>query len=296
MDINFVKMQSCGKDYILLDGFKHALPDENGCRTLSRHLTNRHFGVGGYGFLLLKRGEDAQVAAQMFSSRGLEVEPSSDALRCLGRYAFDAGLLGKTHNRIQTKSQTYSLNMIDNKNITVNIGPPFYCEKPGEIRENLDVNIDRFIQIDKKQYTYTPIKLAGYNAVLFVTDYNLKLSKFAGKLQNHFKTSPPSQVVFVWVYGREEFRVRIWEPKRRETLSSGAGDCAAVVASVLHGFSDRDAVVHNRGGDLYIRWDEKRNHLFITGSVEYSFTGTFYWETWEKGLSKEAGYPAVAPR
>ena len=278
MDINFVKLHTCGKDYILLDGFKYTLDEKTNLQNLSESITDRHHGVGAYGFILLYPGQNESVAARMFNNHGVELEPDPDGLRCLGRYAYDAGLLGDSQCNIETNTKTLQLAMIDGQTIAVKLGPPLFSHNLDEITEKPDLNIDQSTRLNNRLYAFTPLHLSCFHAVLYTPAHQFNLTTLGKRLARHpgFQSSP--SVELVRVYSRDEVRIRTWHPFLGETPSSGAGSGAAVVASVIHGFADRDVLVHNRGGDLFVQWVEDPNMVMIAGSVEYSFTGTFYWE------------------
>ncbi len=284
MDINFVKLHTCGLDYIVLDGIKSYLSDETDFAKLGERITNRRHGVGGCGFLVLRAGKREPVAARFFGAQGGESEPGPDALRCIGRYAYDSGLLSKNESKIETNTATLRLAMLDGQNIAVVLGPPFSPPDLEEIRETPHLSLDQVTSFDGKKYSFTPLVLGDAHAVLYSTDRPVSIPALAKQLGKHPVYAEPPSVNIVRVYSRDEIRIRTWQPSLRETLASGAGSGAAVVASVIHGFTDRDVLVHNRGGNLYVQWDEEANAVLVTGSVEYAFTGTFYWEPDEKAL------------
>ena len=280
MDIEFVKLQSCGRDFILLDGLKAALPDEESLRELSKAILPRHTGIGGYGFLVLHRGREEDVAAEEYDRDGKKKEPSPDAVRCLGRYAFDAGLLSSNHNNLEIKSGHVVLTILDSRNVAVQLPPPnvlgIELPSPG-IAES---DIDQWFSRKNISFPFTPVNLSSLHAVYF--DYNehppLKILK---GLSRHSVFTVPADVVFVKVMSQEKIHLRVWNSDVRELPSSGAAGGAAVVSAALHGFTDKDVLAHSRGGDLFIQWDERSSFITIAGPVDYVFTGTYYWETWE---------------
>lgn len=227
------------------------------------------------------------AAKTIGESDGNETEPGPDALLCAGRYAFDAGLLGKENSHIESRAKTYHVEIIDSRNITVELGPPFCWQNSRELREQSDLDIDETISIGDREYIFTPVDFFGLHTVLFNTDNRLNISWMGRRYARHPAFSTPPQVELVRIYSREELQVRIWNPDSGELLSSAAGNGAAVVASVIHGFTDRDALVHNKGGDIFVRWEEVKNHIFITGSVEYSFIGTYYWDSQEETFGQD---------
>ncbi len=284
MDIQFIKLHSCGRDFILLDTIKNTSPEENTRESLSKAISHRYFGVGAFGFLILNEGTEAPIEMQMFESDGIESEPGPDALLCCARYAFDAGLLGTENSHIQAQNHNYHVEMIDNESIMVELGPPYHWQDSQELKEQSNLDVDETITVGNKDCTITPLDFYGLHSVVFDTDSPFNLSRVGRRLARHPAFSHPPMVELVRVYSREELKVRVWSSDSGELYSSAAGDSAAVVASVIHGFTDRDVLVHNKGGDIFVKWEEIKNHIFVTSSVEYSFIGTFYWDTEEESL------------
>jgi len=287
MDIQFIKLHSCGRDFILLDTIKNASPEENARESLSKAISHRYFGVGGFGFLILNEGREMPIELRLLDSNGIESEPGPDALLCCARYAFDAGLLGKENSHIQTQTQSFYVEMIDSKNTTVELGPPYGWQDSQELIEQSNLDIDETITVGKKNCTITPLEFFGLHSVVFDTDSYFNLSRLGRQISRHCGFAHAPTVELVRVYSREELKVRVWSSDSGELYSSSAGDSAAVVASVIHGFTDRDVLVHNKGGDIFVKWEETKNHIYVTSSVEYSFVGTFYWDTEETSLGQD---------
>jgi diaminopimelate epimerase len=278
MDIQFIKLHSGGRDFILFDAIKTQPAEPIAWQSLSKAISDRHLGVGGFGFLVIERGKEAPVRVQVLESDGIESELGPDALLCCARYAYDAGLLGKENSQIESADKSFRVDMIDAKNITAELGPPYSWRDSRELKEESNLDLDETVTIRRKDCTITPLDFFGLHAVVFDTETPINLLRLGRHLSRLplFTNSPTIELVRV--YSREEIRVRIWNPTAKELYSSCAGDGAAVVASVVHGFTDREVLVHNRGGDIFVKWSETNNHLYVTTSVEYSFIGTFYWE------------------
>ncbi len=278
MDIQFIKLHSGGRDFILFDAIKTEPVEHIAWPTLSKAISHRHLGVGGFGFLVVERGTKAPVQVQLLESDGIESELGPDALLCCARYVYDAGLLGKENSQIQSGDKSFHVDMIDAKNVTVELGPPYSRRDSRELKEQSNLDLDETVTISRKDCTITPLDFFGLHAVVFDTENPINLLSLGRHLTRlpAFASSPT--VELVRVYSREEIRVRIWSPATKELYCSSAGDGAAVVASVIHGFTDREVLVHNRGGDIFVKWSETNNNLYVTSSVEYSFIGTFYWE------------------
>ena len=279
MDIQFLKMQSCGKDFVILDGINHGVPEDDGQGDLAKHITDPHRGVGGYAFVILHHGGQPSVAVKVFDGKGQETDPDPDALRCAGRYAFDSGLLGGKDNKVETRLGQITLDPVDSRNITVDMGPPTAVATDEEIKESPEAHLRQEIVVNERKHAVMPIRINGDQLVFFKADYSGKfptLGRTASRMNKEAQ-----HVVLLQVFSRTEIKARIWRAGSGEVLSASAPDGAGLVAAVLEGFADRDVVVHNRGGDIFIHWNERNNHLYATGPVEYVFMGTYYWETWE---------------
>ena len=237
--------------------------------------------MGSYGFIVLYKSDDSILTAKVFHN-GNEIDMTPEALLCTGRYAFDSGYLSKKQNKLQTKLKPYILNIIDSINITVNIGPPNFWDKSIEIVEDPDLNISKSIQIEGKNYTYTPLNLMDYHVSIFVENFEFNFNKLSRQISSNPEFPSVPFIEFIQVYSREEIRIKTREPDKPGNVSSGSGSCAAAIVSVLLGFTDREIIVHNRGGDYIINWNVDNNNVYLTGSVEYTFTGNYYHNTTKK--------------
>jgi len=278
MEINFLKMQGSGNDYIFIDCFKNPKPEEEYLPELAKRINNRHIGVGGNGLVLILPGDEHKLKMRIFNVQGLEIDMCGNAIRCVGRYAFDSGIMLEEKFIIETKIGNMGLQIIDSYNLRVNICAPYIIDNSQEIVERLDIKYTGSIMIDDKEYTFTPLFLVSPHAVLFVTDYNFPIHTIGRKIEKHPRFPIKINVEFVRVFSREEIQIRGWKRGVGETYSCSIGASAAVVAAVLNGFTEREVVVHVKGGDLYIEWNEDTNHVFISGPAQYVFSGTYYFD------------------
>ena len=278
MDIQFIKLQSCGKDFILLDGISNAVSDEASLPELARTITAEHFGVGGWAFLLLLRGKTCPARLRMFTKEGKERSPDPDALRCAGRYLYDNGLLGGEESHIEIRNDTSLITMVDSENITVDMGQAFHVRCDQAIVDSSEKSLRTNLMLRGKEYSLFPLVLYEEQAVVFAAEYKGSLAGIGKSVTKKYHTKTAT---LVWIYSREELRIRIWQSGEGEIPSSAASSGAAAVTAVLEGFLDREALIHNMGGDIYINWNETNNRIYSTGPVEYVFIGTYYWETWE---------------
>jgi len=278
MELQFLKMQSCGSDYILVDCFSQAVPEEKSLSELARKICHRHFGVGGEGLVFIVPGEKNNVKIRFFNIDGIEAETYGDAIHCVGRYAFDAGLIKEKKISIEILKKDIHLEVIDSNNLCLDMGPPYLFDNSQELKEQTVNEYNTSLIINDKEYTITPISMGNPHAVVFVQDYNFPVHATGKKIEHHPMFPEHTNVEFVRLINKEEIQIRIWKGGVGESLSCETCASAAVIAAAINGFSDRDVMVHLKGGDLFIEWNEKDNHIFVTGSALYVFSGSYYFE------------------
>ena len=278
MDIEFLKMHGIGNDYVFVDCFKQSAPPDRHLSNLAKKISHRNFGVGGDGLVLILPGTEHGLRMRIFNADGSEAEMCGNAVRCIGRYAFDSGIVTERTFPVETAGRVVELEVIDSRNIKVDMGPPLTLDNRQEIVEKADQNPNQSVIVEDREYTYTPVSMGNPHAVLFVPDYGFDLHKLGRAIETHPDFPNRTNVEFVRVFSREEIRMRVWERGSGETLACGTGASASAVASVLNGFADRDVVVHLNGGDLFIQWSEHDNCVRMTGPADYVFTGRYYYE------------------
>jgi len=283
MELQFIKMQLGGRDTVLVDvsrnpGAVAALLGGVGSAALDRRL-----GVGGDSVVLVGRRPDHDLEVRSFSARGREQEPSLNELLCAGRYAIDSGLAGGTATRAWGTLRSVALDALDSRSLLADIGEP--RQDTGEpLLERPDVAYTRTVRIDDRDFTYTPMRVGAFQAVTFVPSFTLDIRRLARGFRRAVPVSvtdpspavpDPAQLTFARVSSRRRLLTRTWRYGHGEVRSEGYAAAAAGVAAALHGFVDRDTIVATRGGDLYVLWSEANNHLYVTGTPEYVFTGTY---------------------
>lgn len=278
MDIKFIKLQTCAKDFIIYDNFLKKVKDYTVFSEISKKITDRNLGVGSYGLIIVSKSDDGEVNAKAYQN-GIEIDMTPEALLCTGRYAFDSGYLSRKKNTLNTRLKPYILTIIDSLNITINIGPPNYWDKSIEIVEDPNLNLSKSIEVDGKNYTYTPLNLMDYHISIFVENFDFNFNKLCRQISTNPDFPSVPFIEFIQVFSRDELRIKTHEPDKPGNVSSGSGSCAAAIVSVLLGFTDREIVVHNRNGDYIINWNVDNNNVYLTGPVEYSFTGNYYHNT-----------------
>lgn len=297
MEIEFLKLQGCGDDALLIDCFKQDEPGMEHLPRLAEKMLDRRRGIGAEGLLILSRGEKSRIRVRAYSPRGLEVLPSHNALRCAARYASDAGIASETRFSMETPRGDTAFEIIDSMNVRMDIGAPLRADAAAQIKEKPLENYTRTIDVSGKPFTYTPVSLSSSFAISFVQTYDVPLAARGRQIIGSPDFPEKTGIGLAQVYSREEMRLKVWGAgggtpeddalpeagmplprKGAELTASCPAAAAAVVASVVNGFTDRDVFVHLAGGDVFVQWDEKNNRLYLTGPTAYVFRGTFYFE------------------
>jgi diaminopimelate epimerase len=275
----FVKMHGCGNDYIYLVADHIRPADPAG---LARRLSDRRFGIGGDGLIMLCPAADADVRMEMYNADGSRGEMCGNGIRCLARLYFEA--TGGQKNPIAVATdcgiKMVSL-MVDRLAATVDMGEPILTGREIPVDHDGPV-IDFPLEVGGRVEPITAVSMGNPHCVVFVAGdeiFGLDEGEFArrGRQFEHHRFFPRRvNTEFVWPLARNQLKMRVWERGTGETLACGTGACASLVAAVLTGRADRSATVQLRGGDLQIEWREEgaaANHVFMTGEAVEVFRG-----------------------
>ena len=281
MEIEFLKLQCCGGDFLLLDGIKNPALAELDLGELAAQITSRRFGVGAAGLVLLSAGQRLRLRLSCFDPLGAEMATDPLAVRCAARYAFDSGLLGEENASMETADGAVAVEVLDAHNVTVPSGPPGYWEASGSLRERPGEIFTRTLRIAEREHNFTPVAVRGVQAVFFPAAALLELDSFGPAVEAAGVFAAGTQLVFVRTISREEASMRAWQVGRGELLASEGAACAAAVAAVLNGFGDRQTLIHLEGGNLFMEWSEADNLVYASGPADYVFLGTYYYDEGE---------------
>jgi diaminopimelate epimerase len=268
-------MHGAGNDYIYVNGFTENVdkPAE-----LSIRLSNRNFGIGSDGLVLILPSQKADFQMRMFNADGSESEMCGNASRCVGKFVYDKGLTDKKEISLETGAGIKILKLqIENgqvSQVTVDMGEPIL--QPNLIPVNIsgEQAVSVPLKIEDVYYTITCVSMGNPHAVVFKTGIDeLNLPELGPKFENNPIFPKRTNTEFIEILDRTHLKMRVWERGSGETLACGTGACASLVAAVLNGYSERKATLHLLGGDLQIEWDEKTNHVFMTGPAETVFEG-----------------------
>ena len=273
--MKFTKMHGAGNDYIYINCFEETVYDPV---SLAVKLSDRHFGVGGDGIILICPSEVADFRMRMYNADGSEGIMCGNGSRCVGKYVFDRGLTEKTEVTLETLGgiKTLGLNVENGavKTVRVDMGEPVLKAADIPVLCATAEFIDQPVTADGLIYRMTCVSMGNPHGVIFVDDVDaLKLYMIGPPLENHPMFPERANIEFIQVLDDETLKMRVWERGSGETLACGTGSCAALVASVLNGKCGRRARLLLPGGILDNEWRESDNHVYMTGPAEFVFDG-----------------------
>lgn len=276
--MKFTKMHGIGNDYIYINCFEEVIEDAS---DLAIKMSDRHFGVGSDGLVLILPSDKADFRMRMYNSDGSEAEMCGNATRCVGKYVYDNGLTDKREITLETLAGIKHLELKVAggavESVTVDMGEPILTPQLIPVDYTGDEFINKIINVNGDEYAVTCVSMGNPHAVVYLESLNdLEIEKLGPKFENHPIFPRRINTEFVEVISRSVLRMRVWERGAGETLACGTGACAVLVSSVLNNLSDRKATVQLLGGDLEINWDEKDNHVYMTGGATKVFDGV--WE------------------
>lgn len=284
----FTKMQGAGNDYVYVDCTVNEL--ENASQ-IAVKVSDRHFGIGADGLILIKSSDKADFFMEMYNADGSQGKMCGNGIRCVGKYVYDNGLTDKTTVTVETLSgiKTLKLNLgKDGKvaSIKVDMGEPVL--KPADVpvdeaelvsyKGNGDEPVvNEKIMVDGREYAVTCVSMGNPHAIVYL-DNDIDIKKFElEKIGPSFEKHPafPDRIntEFIQVLDRDNLNMRVWERGSGETLACGTGACASLVATVLNGMCNDTAVLHLLGGDLTVTWDRQDNTVYLEGPAVTVFTG-----------------------
>lgn len=280
MNIPFTKMHGCGNDYIYINCFENEIEQPE---QLSKTISDRHFGVGGDGIVLICPSENADAKMRMFNIDGSEGKMCGNAIRCVAKYVYDNNIAKKEILQIDTLSgiKTINLQVKDDQMYaaTVDMGKAILTPAAVPVLINAkEPLIDFPLQVEEETYNITTVSMGNPHCVLFYDDIASLHLPIIGPKFEHLPIFPDSvNTEFIQIENCNTIHMRVWERGSGETLACGTGACAAAVASVLKGYCDKDTdiTVKLLGGELIIRYTD--NNVFMTGPAEKVFEGMFQW-------------------
>ncbi len=273
--MKFTKMHGLGNDYIYVNCFTQKVTNPS---ETAKFVSDRHFGIGSDGLVLIMPSETCDFSMRMFNSDGSEAEMCGNAIRCVGKYVYDNGMTKKSVIKVDTLAGIKILDMKveDNKvaMVKVDMGEPVLEPSKIPVNSEKELFISQPVIIEGREFRVTCISMGNPHAVTYVDDVEKFPLEFIGpKMENNSLFPKRINAEFVQVIDRNTLKMRVWERGAGETLACGTGACAVLVSSVLNNISNRCVVVKLLGGDLIIEWNEKDNHVYMTGPATKVFDG-----------------------
>ena len=273
----FTKMQGIGNDYIYFDCIKDGeLKNPN---EVAIKLSDRHFGIGGDGIILICPSNIADAKMRMFNLDGSEGKMCGNGIRCVAKYCYDTGIVSKKNFTVETLSGIKNISVVEEKDgkatlLSVDMGAAIL--NPNDIPVNLDGDkvVSREINVGSKNYKITCVSMGNPHCVIFVDDVdNLEIEKIGPLFENNELFPERVNTEFIKIIDNKTLQMRVWERGSGETWACGTGACASAVAACLNGFTKMgdEITVKLLGGDLKIKYFEDK--VIMTGPAKTVFTG-----------------------
>ncbi len=267
MTLNFTKMHGCGNDYIYINCLEAPLdnPEE-----IARRISDRHYSVGSDGLVLICPSECADVTMRMFNADGSEARMCGNAVRCVGKYVYDRGIVKKSRIHVETKSGIKILDMqIENGKAvgaTVDMGRASFVKSDVPVVWDADTCVAVPLTVEERDFVCTAVSVGSAHVVSFIDKLEgFPFEKFGPLFENHSYFPDRVNAEFAEIISETEIRMRVWERGSGETWACGTGACATVAAAVENGFckAGTDVSVRLRGGTIVINYTKDR--LLMTG-------------------------------
>lgn len=281
--IEFTKMEGLGNDYVYVDCTQKTESEINDISSLASKISDRHFGVGSDGLILICKSNVADFKMQMYNQDGSQAQMCGNGIRCVGKFVYDKGLINRNIITIETLAgiKTLDMKVEDNKvkSVTVNMGRPILEEKNIPcIADNInDSNISHVsMKVIDKEFDFTCVSMGNPHAIAIVDDVdNFDVEKYGKVVECDSHFPEKTNVEFIELVDKNTIKMRVWERGAGETLACGTGASASVVACILNNLIDKEAetTVKLLGGDLHIKWDD---YVYMTGPAKIVFDGVYY--------------------
>ena len=276
--MKFTKMHGIGNDYVYVNCFEEAVSNPS---AVAKFVSDRHFGIGSDGLILIKPSDIADCEMDMYNLDGSQGAMCGNGIRCVAKYAYDYGIVNKTSISVATKSGIKYLDLTLGKDgkvalVKVNMGAPILTSRQIPVVSTKEQVINEPLHVDGETYHITAVSMGNPHSIVYMDELkNLDIEKLGPKFENHIDFPDRINTEFVKVIDRHTLQMRVWERGSGETLACGTGACAVAVASTLNGLVDEDKPVTVKllGGDLQILWNRQENLVYMTGPATTVFDG-----------------------
>lgn len=275
--MNFTKWQGCGNDFVLIDCRAQELADYG---AFAQKACDRHYGIGGDGILVVLPSDKADFRMRIFNTDGSEAEMCGNGIRCFARYLYDNGITKKRKFTVETGAGILVPEIIEENGtvtgVCVDMGEPVLeADKIPMAGYGSNRVINEPVEVAGRNWRITGVSMGNPHCVVFVDDIKTTPIEEVGPIFETQERYPKkTNTEFVQVLDRQHMRMRVWERGAAITLACGTGACATLTAAVLNDLTDRKAEIQLDGGTLTIEWDERDNHLYMTGPAVQTFAGT----------------------
>lgn len=274
--MKFTKMHGIGNDYVYVNCFEEEVKNPS---EVSKYVSDRHFGIGSDGLILIKPSTVADFKMDMYNADGSQGEMCGNGIRCVAKYVYDYGLTNKENISVETLAGIKHLELtIENGKVAlvkVNMGSPELVPEKIPVVAEGERAIDVPLEVKGKSYQMNGVSMGNPHCVIFMEEdvRNLDLEAIGPDFENHERFPKRINTEFVNVLDNQTLRMRVWERGSGETLACGTGACATAVAAVLNGLVQKEVTVKLLGGDLKIQWDGGESPVYMTGPATTVFDG-----------------------
>ena len=275
--MKFTKMQGIGNDYVYVNCFEETVKDP---AAVARYVSDRHFGIGSDGLILIKPSDIADCEMDMYNLDGSQGAMCGNGIRCVAKYVYDYGIVKKEKISVSTKSGIKYLDLTVRNGkvalVRVNMGSPILTASQIPVVSSTEEMINAPLKVNGETYYITAVSMGNPHAIVYMTDVDhLDIGEIGPYFENHMAFPDRVNTEFVEVLDDHTLKMRVWERGSGETLACGTGACAVAVASILNGHVDgeKPVTVKLLGGDLEIFWDRQENLVYMTGPAATVFDG-----------------------
>lgn len=274
--LKFTKMHGLGNDYVYMDYTKVDVPKD--ISNLAQFVSNRHFGIGSDGLILICKSKTSDFKMRMFNADGSEAQMCGNGIRCVGKFVYDKGLTSKTEITIETLAgiKNLKLQLVKGKveTVEVDMGEPILEPERIPVIANEYPVKNLKLQAEEKEFIFTCVSVGNPHAIAIVD--NLKdfdVEKYGKKLEVDKHFPEKANIEFIQIVNKNTIKMRVWERGSGETFACGTGASAVAVACNLNGLTEDEVTVKLLGGDLKIKWNKENNHIYMTGPAVTVFEG-----------------------
>lgn len=273
--MKFTKMEGLGNDYVYVNCLEEQIADPS---KTAIEVSDRHFGIGSDGLILIKPSDKADFFMEMYNADGSQGKMCGNGIRCVGKFVYDYGLTDKTEITVDTLAGIKYLSLnVENKavkSVRVNMGKPEFTPALIPVKADGDSVIDKEFVFGGNAYRITCVSMGNPHCITYMDDIkNLEIEKIGPVFENDSIFPDRVNTEFVEVIDRDTLSMRVWERGSGETLACGTGACAVAVASIHNGLCNDSVTVKLLGGDLKITWDREADVVYMEGPANIVFTG-----------------------